>query len=111
MRLAVISDIHNNLAALEAVLDDLRTISPDNVVIAGDFLNRGPQPREVLELVRSLGWLLLRGNHEDYVLAQCGHYAEDDPLANPIWQPARWTAPQIRQCADEIAALPTATTL
>ncbi len=111
MRLAVISDIHNNLAALEAVLADLRIVSPDSVVIAGDFLNRGPQPREVLELVRSLGWPMLRGNHEDYVLAQCCHYEDDDPLANPIWQPARWTAQQIGKCADDIAALPIATTV
>jgi predicted phosphodiesterase len=111
MRLAVISDVHNNLAALEAVVADLRVVSPDSILIAGDFLNRGPQPREVLQLVRSLGWPLLRGNHEDYVLAQCCDIAGDDPLANPIWQPARWTAQQISKPVDDIGALPIATTL
>jgi predicted phosphodiesterase len=111
MRLAVISDVHNNLAALEAVLADLRFVSPDTVVVAGDFLNRGPQPREVLQLVRSLNWPLLRGNHEDYVLAQCCNFSDDNPLSNPIWQPARWTAQQIGKRADDIAALPIATTV
>jgi predicted phosphodiesterase len=111
MRFAVISDVHNNLAALEAVLADLQAVSPDSVVIAGDFLNRGPQPREVLQLVRSLGWPMLRGNHEDYVLAQCSEFAAGDPLANPIWQPARWTAEQIGKQADGLAALPIATTV
>jgi hypothetical protein len=65
-----------------------------------------PQPREVFQLVRSLGWTLLRGNHEDYVLAQCCDLLDDNPLGNPIWQPARWTAQQIGKQGDNIATLP-----
>lgn len=106
MRLAVISDIHSNLAAFEAVLADLETQSPDAVVVAGDFLNRGPQPLEVWQLLQTKPWPLLRGNHEDYVVAQCQSLASQDPLANPIWQPARWTAEQIGKDPTGIAHLP-----
>jgi hypothetical protein len=65
----------------------------------------------VFQLVRSLGWTLLRGNHEDYVLAQCCDLLDDNPLGNPIWQPARWTAQQIGKQGDNIATLPISTTV
>ena len=45
------------------------------------------------------------------MLAQCRHYEAHDALANPIWQPARWTAQQIGQFPHDIAALPIATTV
>src|SRR5260370_30127195 len=45
--LAVIADLHGNLPALEAVLADLQRVPPDRVVVAGDFVNRGPQGRAV----------------------------------------------------------------
>lgn len=106
MRFVVFSDIHNNFHALEAAVADAQTLAPDEIFVAGDFLNRGPQPREVLEFLRAQNWPLLRGNHEDYVLAQCAHFGDDDSRANPIWQPARWTAQQIGKQADDIAALP-----
>lgn len=106
MRFAVISDIHSNLAALEAVIEDLKTVRPDEVVVAGDFINRGPQPREVLALLREYPWPWLRGNHEDYVIAQCQEFEPGDLLANPIWQPARWTAEQMGKRSDALASLP-----
>jgi predicted phosphodiesterase len=96
MRLAVISDIHANLPALLAVCDELKRLAPDEVIVAGDFLNRGPQPRQVVELLREKGWQLLRGNHEDYVIAQLERHHPDDVRRNPIWRPAQWTAEQIR---------------
>ena len=74
MKLAVIADIHANLAALETVVDHLTAWRPDAVVVAGDVLNRGPRPLECLRFVqeraRSEGWLTLLGNHEEYVIAQ-----------------------------------------
>jgi hypothetical protein len=66
---------------------------------------------QVLERLNELGWLRLRGNHEDYVIAQCVEFVHGDPLANPIWQPARWTAEQLNKDASEIALLPLTTTL
>jgi CHAD domain-containing protein/predicted phosphodiesterase len=63
MRVAVLSDIHGNLLALEAVLDDLAAAGgADLVVIAGDLALGGPQPRETLERLRSLGYPMVQGN-------------------------------------------------
>lgn len=108
MRIAVLADIHGNLPALEAVTKDLDTVGPDLVVVAGDFQNRGPQPREVTELVAGKGWRLLRGNHEDYVIKQSQLSETEDDVDYYIWLPARWTAEQTRHSVDWIRALPIA---
>ncbi|MBJ7601766.1 MAG: metallophosphoesterase family protein [Candidatus Dormibacteraeota bacterium] len=62
MRLAIVSDIHGNLAALEAVIADLERQSPDLVVHGGDLAFNGPLPAEVLDRVRALGWPGVVGN-------------------------------------------------
>ncbi|MCX7602320.1 MAG: metallophosphoesterase, partial [Meiothermus sp.] len=49
MRVAVLSDIHGNLPALEAVLADLKEVQAHLVIVNGDLVNRGPSNREVLE--------------------------------------------------------------
>jgi predicted phosphodiesterase len=109
MRFAVISDIHSNFPALQAVAKDLETVCPDFVWAAGDFINRGPQPREVLEFLLDKQWPLLRGNHEDYVIAQCEGFAPDDIRANPIWRPAQWTAEQLDRDDGAFRSLPLTT--
>ena len=108
MLIAVLADIHANLPALEAVIKDLNTAGPDLVVVAGDFQNRGPQPREVTELVASKGWRLLRGNHEDYVIKQSQPSETLDVAEYYSWLPARWTAEQTRQSVEWIRLLPIA---
>ncbi len=63
MRIAIISDIHGNQVALEAVLQDFERQPPvDQLVIAGDLCLNGPCPREVLETVRGLNCPVLQGN-------------------------------------------------
>src|SRR5262245_49225490 len=63
MRVAVISDIHGNQLALEAVLDDLaRQPRYDQLVIAGDLCLNGPRPQEVLQIVQRLGCPVIQGN-------------------------------------------------
>src|SRR3712207_5892915 len=63
MRVAIISDIHGNLLALEAVLDDLAAVGgADAVIVAGDLCLGGPQPRETLERLRTLGYPTVQGN-------------------------------------------------
>src|SRR5215212_4824484 len=64
MRVAILADIHGNLPALEAVLSDLKTQSPDVVYLAGDQINRCPWSNEVLDLQASLAWPAIQGNHE-----------------------------------------------
>ncbi len=63
MRVAVISDIHGNKIALDAVLQDLAQQGPiDQVVIAGDLCLNGPQPAEVLETLQALHYPVIQGN-------------------------------------------------
>jgi putative phosphoesterase len=111
MQIAVLADIHGNLPALEAVAADLERLNPDLVFVAGDFQNRGPNPREVTQFVANSGWTLLRGNHEDYVIHQSqksGTLNVTDPYN---WLPARWTADLTSDFVESIKQLPIATTL
>ena len=67
-RLAVLADIHGNLPALEAVLDDIEQQHVDHIVVAGDSISWGPFSVEVLEHIKTGGWATLRGNNEYYLL-------------------------------------------
>jgi len=69
MRLAIVSDIHGNLTAFEAVLADLKTTSPDLVVHGGDLVMGGPRPAEVVEHIRGLGWAGVVGNTDEVLWA------------------------------------------
>ncbi len=68
MRIAVLSDIHANILAFEAVVKDLKRIPPDYIVFLGDLVVTGPRPKECFELLKSLHpqvWLL--GNTDDWL--------------------------------------------
>jgi predicted phosphodiesterase len=60
-----VSDFHGNLAALDAVVADLRSTSPDLVVQAGDTAVLGPRPAEVVDRLRELTWPALVGNTDE----------------------------------------------
>jgi predicted phosphodiesterase len=62
MRLAVLSDIHANLAALDAVRDDLPEV--DEIWVLGDIVGYGPQPNEVIRRLQELGARSVMGNHD-----------------------------------------------
>jgi putative phosphoesterase len=110
MRIAVLADIHGNLPALQAVAADIDRLNPDLVFVAGDFQNRGPNPREVTEFVAKSGWTLLRGNHEDYVIRQSQKFQSQDVTDYYNWLPARWTADLTGDFVESIKQLPIATT-
>jgi putative phosphoesterase len=65
MRIALISDIHANLPALRAVIDDVTAIGCDAVWCAGDLVGRGPHPNEVVEEVRRLAIPTVQGNWDE----------------------------------------------
>ena len=71
MRVAALYDIHGNLPALEAVLEEVRSADVDQVIVGGDVLP-GPMPRETLQLLLNLGIpaQFIYGNGELAVLAQ-----------------------------------------
>jgi len=110
MKLAVIADIHANLAALETVVDHLDAWQPDVVVVAGDIVNRGPRPVECLRFVQeresSEGWLTVLGNHEEYVIAQS---RPDAPRLGPafeIFESSFWTYQQLECDVGPLEAMP-----
>jgi predicted phosphodiesterase len=65
MRVAILSDIHGNLTALEAVLADLKSMRPDLVVHGGDLALGGCRPAEVVDRVRESGWPGVLGNTDE----------------------------------------------
>lgn len=67
MRVAVVSDIHGNLTALEAVTTDLERTAPDLVLHGGDLALMGAQPAEVIDRLRDLGWPGVVGNTDELV--------------------------------------------
>jgi predicted phosphodiesterase len=67
MRVAVLGDIHGNLYGLQAALADLRTQSPDALVISGDLIYKLPWSVEVVDLARELPCMPILGNAELYV--------------------------------------------
>ncbi|HEV2503489.1 MAG TPA: metallophosphoesterase family protein [Mesorhizobium sp.] len=64
MRLAVISDIHGNLRALETVHREIRAAAPDLIVNLGDCLSGPLWPEETAQYLAAQGWPTVRGNHD-----------------------------------------------
>ena len=67
-RLAVLSDIHGNLPALEAVISDLKDFNVDHVIVPGDVIGFGPFSRQTAETVIKNGWSVIRGNNEYFLI-------------------------------------------
>jgi putative phosphoesterase len=81
MRLAVLSDVHGNAAALEAVLSDVAAFGVDRIWLLGDFVAFGPAPAAVLRRVLALANArFVQGNTDRYVLSD-----------EPKWASFRWT--------------------
>src|SRR4030067_66746 len=87
MKLVMISDVHSNLHALEAVLKEIDRIGPEMVVCAGDIVGYGAYPNECCDVLRARASKIVKGNHDCAVL-------ERDPSGtNPYAARAiLWTA-------------------
>lgn len=91
MKIAVISDIHSNLDAFEAVIADLPTV--DITLCLGDIVGYGPQPNEVVEKVRQLDpAVVLSGNH-DYAIST----GEFEGFSAHAALAGNWTRKQLRK--------------
>jgi len=113
MRVAALYDIHANLPALDAVLDDVRHAGVDQLVIGGDVVP-GPMPRETLArlLELEIPVQFIHGNGELAVLAQIGAKDPGDvtywgttsgePLPEPLREVLRWTMQQLHPDYDRV---------
>ena len=90
MRCLIVSDVHGNLPALEAVLASPEAADCESIVSLGDQVNFGPQSREVLQRLESLHAAMLLGNHEERFTR-----LEDPALSGYNWALLHWTARQL----------------
>ena len=65
MRIAIVADIHGNGTAFEAVVSDLRKMSPDLVLHGGDLTDSGSSPVRIVHRIRELGWQGVMGNTDE----------------------------------------------
>ncbi len=68
MRIALISDLHGNAVALEAVLAHADRMGVDETICLGDVATLGPRPREVVGMLRDRGCRCILGNHDSFML-------------------------------------------
>jgi len=80
MRIAVISDIHSNMEAFTRVLEDADSSFVDAMICLGDVIGYGPEPNEVIRLIRERNIPTVMGNHELGV-AECDYMDHLNPIA------------------------------
>ena len=106
MKIAILSDIHGNWPALEATAADIDAWRPDLVVVNGDVVNSGPSNvacwRFVARRAAADGWVVLRGNHEEYVTEWLDYAGPREGPAYDLIRLSEWT---YRQFAGDVAAL------
>lgn len=88
MRIAIFSDVHANLEALQAVLDDFERTQPDTVVCLGDIVGYGANPSQCLNLVREHADIIVLGNHDEAAF----DFSKLDEYTEVAQTSARWTA-------------------
>jgi predicted phosphodiesterase len=100
MRIGVFSDIHANLAALEAVLEAIDAETPDELWCLGDLIGYGPKPNECTAVVRERADVCLCGNHDLGILGtiDLSEFSGDAGFA------ARWTQDVLEPEAREFLA-------
>jgi predicted phosphodiesterase len=87
VRVAVLSDVHSNLRALEAVLAEIDAGGVDEIWFLGDLVGYGPKPNECAALLQERAAICLAGNHDLVVLGKIGI----DAFAGEAAAAARWT--------------------
>jgi putative phosphoesterase len=94
MRLAIISDIHGNLVALEAVLADISKVNCDQIICLGDVIEDGPNPRECLHRIFEFGCETVMGNTDERMLKFHG-LTSDLSVESVSYQRNFWSANQL----------------
>ncbi len=106
MRLAVFADIHGNLPALEAALQEIADEAVDGILVAGDMV-AGPEPREVVNRLRGIKCWMIRGNNENYLLRYFDGSAPDYYYTSQQWAFMNWNYQRFdRETLEFLASLP-----
>src|SRR5882672_9167925 len=87
MRIAIVSDIHGNRTAFEAVLADLRETAPDLILHGGDLADGGASPAEIVDYIRDLGWQGVVGNTDEmlFMPESLQEFAKQLPKLQPLF--------------------------
>jgi putative phosphoesterase len=91
LRIAVVSDIHGNLTAFEAVLEDIRQSAPDLVLHGGDLADGGSSPVEIVDHIRDLGWQGVMGNTDEMLVRpqSLEEFASQSSAPPAVWEAIR----------------------
>ncbi len=92
MKIGIITDIHNNVVALNAVLEEFERQNCQKVICAGDIIGIGPYPEETVQRMMTIPQLLaVRGNHENYLLeGMPSQYPNDEGMDEEEMEYHRW---------------------
>jgi predicted phosphodiesterase len=103
MRIAILSDIHGNRTAFEAVLADLRQTSPDLIFHGGDLADAGASPVEIVDCIRDLGWPGVVGNTDEMLFRpeSLEEFASQSSAPPSLWAAVRQMAAVTRTMLGE----------
>jgi predicted phosphodiesterase len=103
MRIAILSDIHGNRTAFEAVLADLRQTSPDLILHGGDLADGGASPAEIVDRIRDLGWQGVVGNTDEMLFMpdSLTEFANRSPKLQPLFTAIEEMAAATREALGE----------
>ena len=93
MKRAIVSDIHGNLEALDAVMDDIADQNVDEIFCLGDVIGYGPNPRECIDRVMQYDLCIL-GNHDS------GALFDPEGFSSGAEKAIFWTRSQLEHCSD-----------
>lgn len=102
MRVALISDIHGNAIALEAVLEDIQQENINTIICLGDIATIGPEPLKVLEIIQDLNIPCVMGNHDAALLQP--EKSADYHIASPLQPVLEWCAARVSPADREFLA-------
>lgn len=94
-RFTFVSDPHGDLTAFECVIAHVHRNGPfDEVLLGGDLAQGGPQPAEVVDRIRELGWPSVRGNSDDFLVGIAGGVLTEQ-VPEAVEARGRWSVEQL----------------
>jgi putative phosphoesterase len=106
MKIAVLSDVHGNMPALEAVISAIEDQEIESIIVAGDLIG-GPNPNETIELLQSLGCILIVGNMDLNLLKLARGKGPKEWYSFKQYGDLRWTNEHIKpEVLDFLESLP-----